>query len=508
MTVLYTALAIALALASIAAHEWGHLDAMRRLGVDVERFSLGFGPALWSRTLASGLKIQLGALPLGGFVMPRDAAQVDRLSARDNARFSGAGVWVNCALGLVLMGFGGLVGTGYQILLCLILVAVGIAVWLLRRLLGPFHLLLGVIGIALIAYAVLHPLSGPGPSVFAGPIELYKLLVVSNLSDALNDAGAVSLTIGLINSLPLPPPSTAAVSSPGSCATAPASAHTGSRCSSACCWCSPPWPSRSCTTSPSTCSACTSSDSRRRRAGVNFTPANPAFRALTFANTPKTPKRGVNFTPREFRLQETAMHPQSASPTTQFHAALTPAQTTWSLQGITLGFIILATVLRMRSVAATSSLQRNRALRRSKSAGIVLGHVQGGLAWAAFLLYALAGITATGTFIGRLILWCSHTINSLFLWLAHFLPSSAYQDIANLAVGVGSLGLLAFLVFYKGLHFGFDLLEGKAHHGNADGLVFLGPSLFTLVPGWFGQGAATAYGWLGAHVDAVSGRIL
>ncbi len=202
------------------------------------------------------------------------------------------------------------------------------------------------------------------------------------------------------------------------------------------------------------------------------------------------------------------MHPQSASPTTQFHAALTPAQTTWSLLGVTLAFIILATVLRMRSVAATSSLQRSRGLRRFKFLPKLLGWLRTILAWAAFLLYALAGVAATGTFIGRLVLWCSRSLNSWFLWAAHFLPSNTYREIANLAVGVGGIGILVFVVFYKGLHFGFDLLEGKAHHGAADGLVFLGPSLFPLVPGWFGEGAAAAYGWLGAHVDAVSGRIL
>jgi hypothetical protein len=200
------------------------------------------------------------------------------------------------------------------------------------------------------------------------------------------------------------------------------------------------------------------------------------------------------------------MHPTSASPTTQFHAALTPAQTTWSLLGITLAFLIVATVLRMRSVAATSSLQRSRSLRRFKAIPTLLGHLRTVLAWAAFLLYAMAGITATGTFIGRLALWCSHTLNSWFLWFAHFLPSNTYQDIANIAVG--GLGIVALVVFYKGLHFGFDLLEGKAHHGGADGLVFLGPSLFPLVPGWFGEGAARAYGWLGAHVDTVSAHLL
>ncbi len=208
MTVLCTTLAITLLVASIAAHEWAHLDAMRRLGVDVEEFALGFGPALCSRTLGSGLKVSVRVIPLGGFVMPRDARQIRRLSARDNARICGAGVWVNCALGLALLGFGGLLSTSHHVTHDLVFLALGVALWLLRRPLAPWILVLGALCIALTVYVVIQPPIGPSGapvSVFAGPIEFYKLLVTSSLGGALISAGAASLAIGLINSAPLPP---------------------------------------------------------------------------------------------------------------------------------------------------------------------------------------------------------------------------------------------------------------------------------------------------------------
>jgi regulator of sigma E protease len=49
-------------------HELGHYAAARSQGVVVEVFSVGFGPALWSRRAKSGTVWQISALPLGGYV--------------------------------------------------------------------------------------------------------------------------------------------------------------------------------------------------------------------------------------------------------------------------------------------------------------------------------------------------------------------------------------------------------------------------------------------------------
>ncbi len=51
----------------IIVHEWGHFYAARRLGVDVERFSIGFGPKLFSWT-SKGTEFMVSAIPLGGYV--------------------------------------------------------------------------------------------------------------------------------------------------------------------------------------------------------------------------------------------------------------------------------------------------------------------------------------------------------------------------------------------------------------------------------------------------------
>lgn len=53
---------------SIFVHELGHFLAARRRGVKVSRFSIGFGPAIWSHTAADGVEYRLAWIPLGGYV--------------------------------------------------------------------------------------------------------------------------------------------------------------------------------------------------------------------------------------------------------------------------------------------------------------------------------------------------------------------------------------------------------------------------------------------------------
>jgi len=53
---------------SIFAHELGHFLAARRCGLKVERFSIGFGPTIWSRRGRDGVEYRLGLFPILGYV--------------------------------------------------------------------------------------------------------------------------------------------------------------------------------------------------------------------------------------------------------------------------------------------------------------------------------------------------------------------------------------------------------------------------------------------------------
>jgi regulator of sigma E protease len=73
---------------SIFVHELGHFLAARRRGVKVSRFSIGFGPAIWSRTGQDGVEYRLSWIPLGGYVaLPQlaDMAAIEGESEVDPA---------------------------------------------------------------------------------------------------------------------------------------------------------------------------------------------------------------------------------------------------------------------------------------------------------------------------------------------------------------------------------------------------------------------------------------
>jgi len=56
----------------ITVHEFGHFWVARRCGVRVERFSIGFGNALWRRTDKLGTEYVIALIPLGGYVKMLD----------------------------------------------------------------------------------------------------------------------------------------------------------------------------------------------------------------------------------------------------------------------------------------------------------------------------------------------------------------------------------------------------------------------------------------------------
>lgn len=94
-------------------HELGHYFAARSQGVEVEVFSLGFGPALLKYKTKSGTQWQISALPLGGYVKmqgwgdaePGVAATPGSFSAASlssKAVIVAAGPLANLALAVVL----------------------------------------------------------------------------------------------------------------------------------------------------------------------------------------------------------------------------------------------------------------------------------------------------------------------------------------------------------------------------------------------------------------------
>ncbi|WP_025120884.1 MULTISPECIES: sigma E protease regulator RseP [unclassified Serratia (in: enterobacteria)] len=73
VSVLWNLVAFIIALGIlITVHEFGHFWVARRCGVRVERFSIGFGRALWRRTDRQGTEYVIAMIPLGGYVKMLD----------------------------------------------------------------------------------------------------------------------------------------------------------------------------------------------------------------------------------------------------------------------------------------------------------------------------------------------------------------------------------------------------------------------------------------------------
>ena len=67
VTIAYIALCVALFSLAIFIHELGHFLVALKLGLRVEAFSIGFGPALWKKKWR-GVEYRISAIPLGGYV--------------------------------------------------------------------------------------------------------------------------------------------------------------------------------------------------------------------------------------------------------------------------------------------------------------------------------------------------------------------------------------------------------------------------------------------------------
>ena len=76
----------------IVIHEAGHFLVARWLGMKVERFSVGFGPVLFS-TRRAGTEFAVSALPLGGYVKITGMAPGEDVDPSDPSLYSNQAAW-------------------------------------------------------------------------------------------------------------------------------------------------------------------------------------------------------------------------------------------------------------------------------------------------------------------------------------------------------------------------------------------------------------------------------
>lgn len=98
----------------ILIHELGHFLAARAVGIRIEIFSVGFGPALWKKR-SGDTEYRFSLVPLGGYVLPAVADENDyfRIPIYKRIIFSLGGPLANLALILPLMGLYNALGSGF-----------------------------------------------------------------------------------------------------------------------------------------------------------------------------------------------------------------------------------------------------------------------------------------------------------------------------------------------------------------------------------------------------------
>lgn len=99
MNILWSLAAFIVALGVlITVHEFGHFWVARRCGVRVERFSIGFGKALWRRHDRHGTEYVIALIPLGGYVKMLDGRVDDVPPEQEHQAFNHKTVWQRAAI--------------------------------------------------------------------------------------------------------------------------------------------------------------------------------------------------------------------------------------------------------------------------------------------------------------------------------------------------------------------------------------------------------------------------
>lgn len=82
----------------ITAHEYGHFYVARRCGVKVERFSIGFGKAIWRKVGKDGTEYVVAMIPLGGYVKMLDERVEEVPDEFKHQAFNRKTVWQRIAI--------------------------------------------------------------------------------------------------------------------------------------------------------------------------------------------------------------------------------------------------------------------------------------------------------------------------------------------------------------------------------------------------------------------------
>lgn len=218
MSITFTLLALLLIFFSIMMHELGHAIAMYRRGVAIEEIGFGmkipFLPKIsWTFKLKKfpSILFRINPVPLGAFVKPKEQGvkYMEQLRYGDEASIYGAGIVTNLILGLVFFSLNHIfdmeMGSSEIMQIVAVDLFLALAVYGLRRLISLY--LIVPAGLFTIAYLIIAMGNHPFGEVFGGPasIAIVAHEHSRSLSEVFSIAGLVSMSIGLVNCMPIYP---------------------------------------------------------------------------------------------------------------------------------------------------------------------------------------------------------------------------------------------------------------------------------------------------------------
>jgi membrane-associated protease RseP (regulator of RpoE activity) len=189
----------------ITVHELGHYWVARLSKVKVYAFSIGFGPALIKWTNKRGEEWKLSLIPLGGYVKIK-GPHPDAKDGGDPDALCNAALWKQVLIFLA--------GPGMNFVLAAVLT--GAAIWCIPGAEGGHNIGTAIThGVTqtihetqLVGGAVHHMVKAHDASGLSSPVGIAKLVGDSahvSIGALLWVLGAISLQLGLLNLIPIPP---------------------------------------------------------------------------------------------------------------------------------------------------------------------------------------------------------------------------------------------------------------------------------------------------------------
>lgn len=173
----------------ILVHELGHFLAARWMKIPVARFSIGFGPKLWS-CKKGGTEYWLSLVPVGGYVLPaiEDEAEFFKIPIYKRVIFSAGGPAANIMIPVILFGAANILTSGFSFANVFI---------------KPFSQTLDV----LINFLAVIPLLFSSPDQLSGVVGVVALggqYIGADILRALQFSIMLSLNLAVFNLLPVP----------------------------------------------------------------------------------------------------------------------------------------------------------------------------------------------------------------------------------------------------------------------------------------------------------------